>query len=461
MGGIRGGLCGRDAMWLCAAGIGRGRLMNGTRRQVMTGLAAGLALAPFAGARAAETPDAARVIHDWYRLVLELVRHTPTATPPMASRALAIIGVTAWEAVMPQGGRSLAGQLNDLTPLPGRPAGLDDAAVLHAALSVCVSVCFANTGPTGQRATATMIDRLGARVNGALPPPVAEASAAHGRAVAEHIGAWAATDGGAVITNMGFPETWRVAEAASDWVPTTLVRLQQTPLLPEWGNNRPFAMTTDAPCTLPPPPVYSENPGSAFHAEAQEVYDTTRSLTDEQRMIARFWSDDPMLSTTPPGHWIAIAMQVLEAGNAPADRRAEVLAMVGIAVADAFIACWQAKYQYDLLRPVTYIKRVIDKTWEPLLITPPFPEYPSGHSTQSGAAAEVLTHLFGVKHRFSDNTASGDGLPGRDFPDFWAAANEAGISRLYGGIHFRAAIEQGLEQGRCVAAHAIRLQMRA
>jgi hypothetical protein len=435
--------------------------MNGTRRQVMTGLAAGLALAPFGTLRAAETPDGARVIHDWYRLVLELIRHTPTASPPMASRAVAIIGVIAWEALAAPGGRSLAGQLNGLTPVPVRPEGLDDAAVLHAALSACVSDCFANTGPTGQRATATMIDRLGARVNATLTPEVAAASAAHGQAVAAHVGAWAATDGGAVIANLGFPETWPVAEAASQWVPTSLVRLQQAPLLPDWGNNRPFAMPAGVTCGLPPPPEYSEDPASAFYLEAYEVYEAGRTLTDEQRMIARFWSDDPMLSTTPPGHWISIAMQVLEAENAPADRRAEVLALLGITLADSFIACWQAKYQYDLLRPVTYIKRVIDKTWEPILITPPFPEYPSGHSTQSGAAAAVMTHLYGEKYPFSDNTVSGDGLPGRDFPDFWTAAQDAGISRLYGGIHFRSAIEQGLEQGRCVAAHTIRLQTRA
>ena len=435
--------------------------MNGTRRHVITGLAAGLALAPFGRLGAAETPDAARVIHDWYRLTLELVRHTPTATPPMASRALAIIGVTAWESVRPANGRTLAGQLNGLTALPARPDGLDDAAVLHAALSVCVKACFANTGPTGQRAVAVMIERLGMRVNGVLAPDAARASAAHGQAVANHIAAWAASDGGAVITNMGFPETWRVAEGASDWVPTSAIRLQQAPLLPEWGKNRPFAMTDAGVCSLPPPPAYSEEPGSPFHTEAMEVYETSKALTDEQRRIARFWSDDAMLSQTPPGHWIAIAMQILQAQGAPADRRAEVLAMVGITVADAFIACWKAKYDYDLLRPVTYIRRLIDKTWEPLLITPPFPEYPSGHSVQTAAAAAVLTHLFGENFAFTDTAHEDEGMPGRTFASFRAAAEEAGISRLYGGIHYRAAIERGLEQGACIGATTLRLQMRA
>jgi membrane-associated phospholipid phosphatase len=127
-------------------------------------------------------------------------------------------------------------------------------------------------------------------------------------------------------------------------------------------------------------------------------------------------------------------------------------------LADAFIGCWAAKMKYDLLRPVTYINRVIDKKWAPMLITPPFPEYPSGHSTQSGAAAAVLTAFFGEGFAFSDATHVDDGIPARDFPDFWAAAQEAGISRMYGGIHFRAAIDRGLEQGRCIGTTAAELR---
>jgi membrane-associated phospholipid phosphatase len=130
---------------------------------------------------------------------------------------------------------------------------------------------------------------------------------------------------------------------------------------------------------------------------------------------------------------------------------------LGIAMADSFIACWQAKYEYDLVRPVTYIRRVIDPKWEALLVTPPFPEYPSGHSMQSAAAAEVLTQAFGENFAFEDATHSADGLPPRSFPSFWAAAEEAAISRLYGGIHFRAAIERGLEKGRCIAAYTTAL----
>jgi len=123
--------------------------------------------------------------------------------------------------------------------------------------------------------------------------------------------------------------------------------------------------------------------------------------------------------------------------------------------------CWRVKYEYDLLRPVTYIQRLIDPKWRPLLITPPFPEYPSGHSSQSGAAATVLNGFFGENFAFTDRTHEKDGLPPRSFPSFWAAAEEAALSRLYGGIHFRAAIARGLDQGRCVGARVIALSTRA
>jgi PAP2 superfamily len=130
---------------------------------------------------------------------------------------------------------------------------------------------------------------------------------------------------------------------------------------------------------------------------------------------------------------------------------AETYLKVGIAVCDAFVACWNTKYRYNLLRPVTYIQRLIDPAWLPLLGTPPFPEYTSGHSVQSGAAFAVLTDLWGENYAFEDNTHDARGLAPRRFTSFTRAAEEAALSRLYGGIHFRPAIERGLEQGRCLA----------
>lgn len=434
------------------------------RRSLLAGLASLPVAAALPARASAPAPTPETVLHDWFRLVLELVRHTPIYSPPVAARAFGYLGVICHEALAggPAPLVSLAGQVNGLTAPPLAPPSRDAATVLNAALAAGVATLFSHTGPTGQRAMEAMTRRMGEKLAAATPPDLTATSAAHGQAVAAHVLAWSEGDGGATIENMGFPQSAvdPAGRSPAQWVPTSRIAQQQAPLLPHWGDVRPFTLPAAASCGLPPPPPYSEDPGSTFYAEAKEVYDAKAALTDEQRMIARFWSDDPMLSPTPPGHWIAIAMQIFERDQTPADRRAEVLARLGMAVSDAFICCWKSKFEYDLVRPVTYIRRVIDPKWEPLLNTPPFPEYPSGHSTQSGAAAGVLTNLFGADFAFTDGTHEDDGLPPRSFPSFAAAAEEAAISRLYGGIHFRAAIEQGLAQGACVAAAVNRLKTR-
>jgi len=431
------------------------------RRVAALLIAAAMAWSGALDARAAVPGE---VLRGWYGLILELVRHTPTYSPPVASRSFAYLGVTAFETVATGSNelQSLAGQLNGLQPVPQREAGqaYDEAVALQAAMAFAAWNFFENTGPTGQRAMAALEKKLRAQVSAGLPADVVARSEAHGEAVAAHILEWSRGDGGAVVENMGFPLQYELTKGPAHWVPTSLIAQQQYPLLPNWGKNRSFAMPDGAACPLPAPPEYSEDENSEFYKQALEVYQTKNDLSPEQRDIARFWSDDPMLSPTPPGHWISIALQILERDGAGLEKSVDVLARLGVATADAFIGCWNTKYRYDLVRPVTYIRRVIDPKWESLLITPPFPEYPSGHSAQSGAAAVVLTQLFGENFAFRDATRRSDGLTPRSFPNFWAAANEAAISRLYGGIHFRAAIERGLEQGRCVGAFANALRTR-
>jgi hypothetical protein len=430
----------------------------------------GLALAaPFAlsirPALAAGRADVSReVLLTWHKLILELVRHTATYIPPVAARSFAYLGVTAHEALATGNPalQSLAGQLTDLKPLPTRGSGdFDEPCVIHAALAAMVQTLFSNTGPTGQRAMVKMTELMGRTASEGITEDIVNRSAAHGQAVAAHVLAWAAVDGGAVIDNMGFPQDDTPGTRPQDWVPTSLIRMQQAPMLPEWGNVRPFAVPSIADLDAPPHPDFDEAPGSAFHSFALEVAETGRNLTDEQKLIARFWSDDPMLTATPAGHWISIVLQIADRDAMPVERLAATLAKMGVAQADAFISCWSTKFKYNLLRPVTYIKRHIDKTWEPLLITPPFPEYTSGHSTQSGAASTVLTAILGEDFAFDDATNTDEGLPVRSFASFRAAAEEAALSRLYGGIHFRFGNEAGLVQGRAVGAVAAALRTEA
>lgn len=436
------------------------------RRQVL-GLGVALAVLGGTGSVRAAGRDtvAQKVLDTWLRLTLELIRHTPTYTPPVASRTLAYLGIAAFEALVTGDPalRSLSGQLNGLPPLPDRAPGqpYDTAVILNAVLDPLVHAFFANTGPTGQHAMQTLTGRLADQSGADVAPDVVAASRSYGATLAAAILAWADGDGGAAVENLGFPRDWTLNPAPGHWKPTSRISLQQAPLLPDWGRNRTFAMPAGDSCALPPPTPYSEEPGSPFHDQALQVYSTAKSLTPEQTHIARFWSDDAMLSFTPPGHWTAVLGQIAAEQGLDLTTQVEALARMTVAMADAFIGCWAVKYQYDLLRPVTYIKAHIDKAWEPLLNTPPFPEYPSGHSTQSAAAAAVLTAQFGADFAFSDQSPTPDGVKPRSFASFDAAADEAAISRLYGGIHFMPAITQGQAQGRCIAAHAIALRTRA
>lgn len=432
------------------------------RRGVLIGGLAGL-LVPGAGAwaQSAARPGPEVVLKSWYRLVLELVRHTATYSPPVAARAFAYLGATAYEALTKAPGSdrpTLEGQMPHFGFGPATTRTPDPALMLHEAMAKAVATFFGNTGPSGQGAMAQMAASLRPALESGLDAETQRVSRDMGQETADGIWLWSKDDGGAVVENMGFPRQYTPADDPAAWRPTSTISLQQAPLLPDWGKVRPFMGTPGDLCGLPPPPAYSEAPDSPFYKEAREVYDVTRALTDDQKAIARFWSDDPMLSPTPPGHWISIALQIAEERGEDAYQLSQTLALLGMAMADAFIACWDAKFRFNLLRPVTYIQRLVDPAWQPLLQTPPFPEYPSGHSVQSGAAEAVLTHLYGENFAFTDATHVDDGLPARSFPSFRAAAEEAAISRLYGGIHFRAAIDLGLEMGRCVGAQVLRLK---
>ena len=402
------------------------------------------------------------VLRGWYGMSLSLTRHTATFSPPVASRAYGYIGVAAYEAIASGSDRlrSLAGQLNGLAPLPPRQAGqaYDDAVVLDAALSTTIQALFSNTGPTGHRAMDALEAKLRAEAGSGIAPDVVARSASYGEAIARRILDWAQKDGGAVVTNMGFPLQYTPKVGAQYWVPTSTIIQQQAPLLPDWGSNRPFAMPEGASCATPAPPTYSEDPVSEYYAQALELDNFWKNMTPRMQAIARFWADDAMLSVTPPGHWLSIALQVSDRENLPIDRRVDLLMRLGVVEADAFIGCWQTKFVYDAVRPITYIRKVIDPSFDTTVTTPPFPEFTSGHSALSAAAAAVLTAAFGENYAFDDDTDAADGLEPRSFPSFTAAAEEAGISRMYAGIHYRAAVEMGAAQGRCVAAYAIALK---
>ncbi len=201
---------------------------------------------------------------------------------------------------------------------------------------------------------------------------------------------------------------------------------------------------------------------SPFMREVREVHAVSRALTPEQREITAFWDCNPYVMNvtghtmfaskkiTPGGHWMGITATAARKADADVLRTAEAYARTSVALADGFVSSWDEKYRSGVVRPETVINTYLDEQWTPLLQTPPFPEYTSGHSVISTAAAVVLTDLFGRDFAYTDSTEARYGLPVRSFRSFEQAAAEAAISRLYGGIHYRHSIEEGQKQGRKV-----------
>lgn len=383
----------------------------------------------------------------WFRLLYDLVRDE-SLSPPVASRIFGYQGVALYESTLPgmPGYRSLVGQLEEFAavPEPDRRMRYDWPTVANSALAVVALAMFEGGSPATLDAIAVQ-EEFWIGLRGFVEPSeVIDRSIAHGQAVGDAVVAWAASDGYAMWSNCAYTPP----VGPGIWEPTPPAFAPA--LQPCWGQIRPFALPMVGMCNVIPPTAYSEDPLSQCYVEALEVYETEQNLTPEQEIIAFYWADDPGATGTPPGHWVSILVDFISDNDITLDVAAEAFARLGIGVADAFVSCWFTKYDYDYLRPVTYVNDFIDAGWLPRVTTPPFPEYTSGHSVQSGAAAYMLTDLFG-EVPFTDRTHVDLGMPARSFMNFDEAADEAAISRLYGGIHFRPAIDLGVDQGRCVA----------
>ena len=236
---------------------------------------------------------------------------------------------------------------------------------------------------------------------------------------------------------------------------------------PYWQTLRPFILDSCSQFAGGPPNEYSSDTSSSFYKELKEVYDLGKNLSREQLEIAMFWDCNPFAlqqvghlefgikKLSPGGHWMGITGIACKKQKLSLSKTAYVHTMVSIGMADAFISCWYNKYKYNRVRPVTAIKKLLDHNWSPLLQTPPFPEYTSGHSVISTTASTILTHLFGDHFSFTDYTEREFGLPPRKFNSFYQASKEAAISRLYGGIHFRDAIENGVKEGEEIGKYVI------
>jgi hypothetical protein len=296
-------------------------------------------------------------------------------------------------------------------------------------------------------------DRILATKTGLVQDSIILKSRNRGALVARAIINYASTDNFLTVKTLTYTVPVRDASHLWYWTPTDAAHLN--PVEPYWKQIRPFTLTTSNQFEIPQTILFSTDTSSAFGRAAREVYNTVNSRTTEQNDIAVWWRDATN-TQTPSGHWMGLLKYIFHVKNFKLDKAVEIYALTAITDADAFISCWDAKYKYNLLRPETYIKDYIQAGWSTgqFDITPPFPEYPSGHSVCSGATAKVLTSALGIV-AFTDSVNVVLGYMPRSFPSIDSAANEAGISRLYGGIHYREAIVSGLLQGRNIGQHVI------
>lgn len=422
---------------------------------VVAGAALWSACSPGADAASAELATAAPLYEAMHQLTGVIVYDI--FSPPQASRVYAYASIAAYEAGRhaDPAYRSLAGQVRALPALPQPDAGQAYSwplASTHAFLTVGRQLTFSRERMDSLRAA---MDRRFEQSG--VSRDVYDRSIAYGDTVAAHVLAWAGQDG--FKQSRGMPK-FSVTKAPGRWVPTPPAYMDAVE--PNWRTLKPFVMDSASQFRPEPPLPFDTTTGSPYLREAIEVYEKGKSLTDEERNIAAFWDCNPyvmnvqghtMFATkkiTPGGHWMSIVGVVSKQRGATLVQAADGYARTAIALADGFIASWDEKYRSGAIRPETVINSTLDEQWQPLLQTPPFPEYTSGHSVISTAAAQVLTAIHGPNVAFTDSTEMEYGLPVRSFTSFTQAADEAAISRLYAGIHFRRAIEQGQIQGRKV-----------
>lgn len=438
--------------------------MRVNRRQLFSGTAAmgvSAALVPTlpgfagaAGAVAAETSGGAPKelspvwAQQWIQTCFDLTwREGPS--PTNAARCYNYLALAMYEAcVGGMGGfRSLGGQLHGLGRLPDAPAAdVDWVVALAASARTVARHVYASAAPERLATLDALFDQqVGARRAAGVKPACLIRSLEHGHRIGNALNAWIDTDGWAGIQGRAY--TPPVGESL--WVstpPNFRVAVE-----PYWAEVRPMVMRTAGEIEPLPHLTFSSAAGSPFWEQANTVYRTGLALTDEQRAIARFWTDNPLLSGLPSGHWMLIVSQVATQRGLSLERTLEAFARLGVALHDSFLSCWTAKYRLNLLRPVTFVNRHIDPAWATFVNSPQFPEYPSGHSVASRAAAAVLTPLLG-EFAFVDDSHRDRNLPARTHASFLAAADEAAQSRLYGGIHYPMGIEGGKEHGDRVGA---------
>jgi len=379
-------------------------------------------------------------------------------SPPVASRIYAYPCIAAYEVIaqhhteLASFGRQLNG-LSEMDTLQFNKKFSPELAAIVAFLETGKQLVFSQ-----EKLDNELKQLRKGLLNKGIEQAFIEASFEVGTAYAKHIIAWSQKDNYAQTRSA---TKYSFSDEPGKWIPTPPAFMEG--IEPNWRNMRTMVIGDLEQFKPAPPTKFSLEKSSKFFQEVLETKNAVNTATQEQKAIAAFWDCNPYVMNvtghamfaskkiTPGGHWMGITSVAAQKSQLQTKNSIEIHTLTAIAIYDAFISCWDEKYRSNLVRPETIINTEIDQDWQPLLQTPPFPEHTSGHSVISTTAAEILTSYFGDNYAYKDDVELKYGLPIRSFDSFRDAASEAAISRLYGGIHFRPAIDDGVVQGKKIA----------
>lgn len=399
--------------------------------------------------QAKDLPANSKLLSDWIALQLTFIRTTKGITQGHVTRQFALNSIAFYECLAKADTRyrSLSGQLQQLNKLPPAPKNFSAwAASANAGYGFMLRTFFGSDSLHKRKIDSLEASYASRFAAEGLSNSDILAATQYGKSVALHILQWSKGDGSTVV----YP-SYEIPKGPGKWEPTPPGHVP--PAAPQMIHFR-SCVKGSSDNSLPPSPIpFSTDPASPFYKMVKEVYDIQEKLTTEQKAIALFWDDLPDGKYYGGvGHWCSILRQVLEKNKVGLMQGAEAFAKMAIASSDAQLACWKGKYTYNMLRPITYINRYMGSPdWKSLIITPNHPEYPAAHATVSSAAATALSDALGQSVSFTDHTYDDIGFLPRSFTSFDEAANEAGRSRLYGGIHYTPSIDAGHVLGKQTA----------
>jgi len=400
----------------------------------------------------------ADVANAWMQMHIRLTKSTAGYNSVVSDRSFGYAGIAMYEALLPgiPGCRDLLPQIGGTSiPIDKNPNQYYWPASVNAAMARLTKSFFETTSAANMASIDSLEAAFSTKFQTEADPVKIQNAVDYGHLVATSIFDWSKTDGGHQAFSHIVDPTYTAPVGDGLWVPTFPAFGQ--PVHPRWGNNRSFIANIAANTQPGPPLAYSIEPGTPFYEMVNELYNTSLSLTPEDSVTAKFWGDQPG-NLNVPAHATNILTQLITKNNMDLGAATAAYALHGIALNDACISVFKTKYQYNLLRPITYIRTVMGhSTWNSVIPTPPHPENTAAHAVISAASAVVLEKIFGKHYAFTDHSYDAS-YGARTYNSFDDYANEAGRARFLAGIHYKPSIATGLIQGRQVGNKVVQLR---